>query len=150
MTELKAFLESTFMQIRTKIEEEKRYQLTGHYESLTSKIDSAKFTAGYGELRPNPRLPKALPDRWWIHIGTSNTEYYIYDNFGQAFKRGFGNNLVDPSQNGNFGSCQQEPDPKYQYPLPDSLIDFVKKQNAIEDLHLLADSYHQILYVFTL
>lgn len=85
MTELKAFLESTFMQIRNKIEEEYRYQLTGHYESLTSKIDSAKFTAGYGELRPNPRLPKALPDRWWIHIGTSNTEYYIYDNFGQAF-----------------------------------------------------------------
>ena len=150
MTELKAFLESTFAEIRNNVETEYRHQLTQHYESLTSNIDSTRFTPGYGELPNCSRLPKSLPGRWWIHKSGSSTECYIYDNFGQAFKRGFGNNLVDPSQNGNFGSCQQEPDPKYQYPLPDSLIDFVKKQNAIEDLHLLADSYHQILYVFTL
>lgn len=161
MSELKVFIDVTFDMIRKRVEEEYQHHLTRHFESITTNLDSTntKFTPKYAELTKETlgdiRPPKPIPGRWWIHTAMSNVSYnnctvHIYDNFGQPFTTNSGNNLFDPLSNWNFSQHKHEKDPKYQYPLPNSIIDFVKKQGVVNDLYTIGDMYHQILYVFAL
>lgn len=108
------------------------------------------FTKRHGELTQQDilkirglHLPKPVQGRWWIHLAHTRlcpyngVKFYIYDNYGQPFikkvpinKLGLGPNFIDR---------MQRIDPIFKQPLPDYLIDFVKKQGIVQDLNLLAD-----------
>ena len=107
------------------------------------------------------RLPKAIEGRWWIHITCSEEDNItmkfkinIYDNFGQAHTR---NLSYDPQyysltyDNYNMSNDKVVADPKYQYPLTDRFIDFVKKQSGtLNDLNTMGDMFHQIIYLYAI
>ncbi len=152
MSELKGFIESTFVDIRKRVEEEYEHQLKSHFDNVSMKLDSTKFTPNYGDISAKTKVPKALPGRWWIHSANSHPcpyngyTLYIYDNFGQPFI--YKVNAYAATE--EYAQHSQKEDPIYQYPLPNIFIDFVKKQGILTDLNTIADMYHQLLYVYAL
>jgi hypothetical protein len=207
MSELKDFIDTLFVGMRERIEQEYKHQLKNHFANMTDNLDATKFTKGYGELKlttpdihlkslkdhskylsmlhqlhmsqrsvehealarealerswlmgPDTRikLPQPLEGRWWIHMAYSNINnerkrctINFYDNFGQPFIRNISHNLIDPTAPYNFQSHTQLLDKKYQYPLPDRFIDFVKQQQSIEGLNIIGDLFHQIIYIYAI
>jgi len=148
MSELKEFLDIIFTDIRGRVESEYQHHLTTHVQNISSNLDGDQFTENYGEIlsrntyNPNLVLPKPLPGRWWIHYNEfwrgqyNGSTIYIYDNYGQCFTKDINN------QDKNFSNEKQQVDSKYQYPLPDSIINFVKSQGTLTNLHILADAFH--------
>ena len=159
MGDLKIFVDTIFTDIRARVESEYQHHLEKHFKSLSSDISYTHFTPNHGEIqsrKPDSRLvlPKPLPGRWWIH--TSNREICpyngftldIYDNYGQCFTRRVN------APNYEFGldcsSCQQTVNAAYKYPLPDCIIDFVKKQGTLTGLNVFGDMFHQIIFAYTI
>jgi len=161
MSELKDFIDTLFVGMRERIEQEYKHQMNNHFANMTDNLDATKFTKGYGELTKIPdtriRLPLPLDGRWWIHMAYSNVDgpnrqctINFYDNFGQPFIRKISYNAFDPGAPYNFQSEKQSVDKKYQYPLPDRFIDFVKQQQTMEGLNTIADMFHQIIYLYAI
>lgn len=157
MSELKEYMDKVFSDMRSRIDSEYKHQLKNHYANMTDNLSSTAFSPRYGELLKvsddRIRLPKAIEGRWWIHMAYSNQDgpnrtvtINLYDNFGQPFIRkvtyiGFDNPF-------DFSQSIQIEDPKYQYPLTDSFIDFVKKQDVLNDLNTMGDLFHKIIYLY--
>lgn len=151
MSELKEFLDIIFTDIRGRVESEYQHHLTTHVNSIVAD----QFTENYGEItwspsafHPKLKLPKPLPGRWWIHARNIDIHAYgytvtIYDNYGQCFSRKI--NTPYNNDSNNFSNEKQEVDSNYKYPLPNSIIDFVKSQGTLahlRNLHILADTFH--------
>lgn len=157
MSELKEYMDKVFSDMRSRIDSEYKHQLKNHYANMTDNLNSTAFSPSYGEIvkvsDDRIRLPKAIEGRWWIHMAYSDGDgpnrsvtINLYDNFGQPFIRkvtciGFDNPF-------DFSQITQIEDPKYQYPLPNSFIDFVKKQGALSDLNTIGDLFHRIIYLY--
>jgi len=152
MSKLKEFLDIIFTDIRGRIESEYQHHLTTHVKSISSDLGGDQFTENYGEItwepsafHPKLKLPTPLPGRWWIHARNIEIHGYgytvtIYDNYGQCFTRKI--NTPYNNDNNNFSNEQQEVDARYQYPLPNSIIDYVKSQKSLTNLYMLADAFH--------
>ena len=156
MSELKEYMDKVFSDMRSRIDSEYKHQLKNHYANMTDNLNSTAFISRYGEIvkvsDDRIRLPKAIEGRWWIHMAYSDADglnrsvtINLYDNFGQLFARRV--TCTDFYNPFDFSESRQVEDPKYQYPLPDSFIDFVKKQGALSDLNTMGDLFHRIIYL---
>ena len=162
MSELKEFVDKVFVDIRARVESEYRHHLTNHFRSISSDVHSGQYTPNHGEIKsralhtPQLILPKPLDNRWWIHYSIENPCPYngytlhIYDNYGQRFTRKITPSTYDPAAPTNFSEAKQTEDSTYQYPLPDCIIDFVKKQGNLTGLNMIGDIFHQIMFVYAI
>jgi len=158
MSDLKEFVDNVFKDIRTRVESEYQNQLSNHFKNISSNMSTTHFTPNYGQIKDRPsmysqlELPKPLEGRWWIHITqrdccpNNGFTLDIYDNHGQCFTRKIG--IPVQYYSWNFSSQQQSEESAYQYPLPDSIIDFVKKQGPLTSLNLLGDIFHKIVFSY--
>lgn len=164
MSELKEFVDNVFIDIRNRVESEYKHHLNKHFQSISSDISLTHFTPKYGEIKSreprNPRLvlPKPIEGRWWIHWyavpgnGQNTANYHIYDNYGQCFIASityWGGDMGEPSWIG-VGNTQQKEDSLHKYPLPDCIIEFVKKQGILTDLNTIGDIFHQIMFTYAI
>lgn len=160
MSDLKSFVDTIFSDIRARVESEYKHQLETHFKSLSSDISYTHFTPNHGEIKSRSRipdsrliLPKPLAGRWWIHTSNRQSDQYgftldIYDNYGQCFTRKVSAPNCDFDL--DCSSCEQTVDTAYQYPLPDCIIDFVKKQGALTRLNVFGDMFHQIIFAYAI
>jgi hypothetical protein len=164
MSELKEFVDNVFIDIRNRVESEYKHHLTKHFQSISSDISLTHFTSKYGEIKsrqpnnPHLVLPKPIEGRWWIHSsqqpgnGYDSCNHHIYDNYGQCFIaniRYFNGDMGEPSWR-NVENTQQKEDGLHKYPLPDCMIDFVKKQGILTDLNIIGDIFHQIMFTYAI
>ena len=156
LKDLKDFVDNVFKDIRSRIDSEYKHQLKNHYANMTDNLSSTAFSPRHGELvkvsDDRIRLPKAIEGRWWINMAYSDQDgpnrkvtINLYDNFGQPFIRNVYTGFDNPF---DFSQSRQIEDPKYQYPLTDSFIDFVKKQGVLGDLNTMGDLFHKIIYLY--
>lgn len=155
MSEAKNIVDNIFTEIKNRIDKEYNKTLLEHYKK--NIFEKTEYTENYGKVDMSIFRGIKIPEnRYIIHkcmfsIGTTNqfpdNGFFLVDNFGEVyiFHQGTGYNSTWSTRDNNiiFATwvnmntdmyniqATLKPSDKFDGPLPNKLIDWIKQQDSI-------------------